>query len=49
MTFANSIICQSYFGKADLWEKTRAAETDNSVLLHEMDYKYNPSHRLELD
>lgn len=46
MTLINSVVCQSFFGKADLWNKTKStAENDDSTLLTEMaadhDYFYN--------
>lgn len=49
MTFCNSVACQMYFGKADLWSRTRTMEVDNSMLLSDMDIEYNQTKRVLLD
>lgn len=38
MTFIISVICQSYFGKADLWNKRRAKQEVEDVTVNEMEF-----------
>lgn len=49
MTLCNSVVCQSYFGKADLWNKSRTVEVDDRLLLTDMEHDFKVPHRIVLD
>lgn len=50
MTFINCLVCQSYFGTTDLWQKARA-DADHGTQLTEIDqdFVYGHAHRADLD
>ncbi|CCG81476.1 Putative uncharacterized protein [Taphrina deformans PYCC 5710] len=49
MTFINSVTCQTYFGKADLWSRTRNVSVDDNMLLSDMETEHNQTKRVLLD
>lgn len=51
LTFLNAIWCQSFFGKADLWQKAKTSGNEDNMPLNEMelDNDYLQNKRLVLD